>query len=245
MGTTCSRGHRPTAPERGRGRVPWPAEGTRKERVRRIQSSMRSRVRRALGGGFSVGVLWARLLPGAEASSLHPGSGADLLGAAARPWQLAEWEGSSPLTLGGLKGRIVVVRFWTNTCPYCARSLPALQSLSDELKDAPVQFVGIYHSKPRGRDRDWKEAVEKAKEWGVRFPIAYDRGWKTVDAWWLVGREGVPTSATFVIDAAGAVAHVHPGPELHPSADPEHAECAVGFAALRRAIEDALAKKTR
>jgi thiol-disulfide isomerase/thioredoxin len=202
---------------------------------------MRSRVHRAVRRVL-IGISWTGLVVTADASSMRPASGADLPGTAARPWQLVEWEGSPPLTLGGLKGRVVVVRFWTNTCPYCARSLPALQSLADELKEAPVQFVGVYHSKPRGRDRAWKDAVAKVKEWGVRFPIAYDRDWKTVDAWWLDGRADVPTSATFVIGADGVIAHVHPGPELHPSTDPEHADCARDFTRLRRAIDEALAK---
>ena len=170
----------------------------------------------------------------------RPSSGADLLGAPARAWRLVEWEGGVPVELGELRGRVVVVRFWTNTCPYCARSLPALESLAQEFRGRPVQFLGVYHSKPRHSERPWADATEKAREWGLTFPVAYDRGWRTVDDWWLQGRERVPTSPTFVIDPAGRIVHVHPGPELHPSSEPDHQECDRAFAALRQAIRQAL-----
>jgi thiol-disulfide isomerase/thioredoxin len=134
----------------------------------------------------------------------------------------------------------VVVRFWTSTCPYCARSVPALQLLAEEFRDDPVQFLGVYHSKPRGSERAWKDAVAQARSWGLSFPIAYDRQWKTLDSWWLARRESVPTSPTFVIDAAGRIVHVHPGPEFHPGAEPEHRDCNRDFEAVRAAIRDAI-----
>jgi peroxiredoxin len=185
-----------------------------------------------------VALGWAAV----SAAGQRPASGADLLGQPARPWQLAEWDGA-PRQLADLKGQVVVVRFWTNTCPYCARSLPALQQLATELRGRPVQFLGVYHSKPRGSERAWKDAVARARELGVGFPVAYDRGWRTVEDWWLAGREGVPTSPTFVIDGAGRIVHVHPGPELHPGAEPGHEQCDRDFRALRRAVEEALAHR--
>ena len=185
-----------------------------------------------------VGIMLMTWWTVAQAASL-PASGADLLRGPAKPWQLVEWD-RAPLSLESLKGQVVVVRFWTNTCPYCARSVPALQQLAEEFRGQPVQFLGVYHSKPRGSERAWADAVAQSREWGLTFPIAYDRSWKTVDDWWLAGRESVPTSPTFVIDPAGRIVHVHPGPELHPSAEPDHQQCDRDFRALRQAIQDAL-----
>ena len=62
--------------------------------------------------------------PGANSPAKH---GPLAVGDVARPWQLAEWSGSEPLNLEDLRGRVVVVRFWTDACPFCARSLPALR----------------------------------------------------------------------------------------------------------------------
>jgi peroxiredoxin len=82
--------------------------------------------------------------------------------------------------------------------------------------------------------------VAQARRWGLSFPIAYNRQWKTLDSWWLARRESVPTSPTFVIDATGRIAHVHPGPEFHASADAEHGDCNRDFEAVRAAIREAV-----
>ena len=162
------------------------------------------------------------------------------VGDVARPWRLAEWSGSKPLDLEDLRGRVVVVRFWTDACPYCARSLPALQALAEEFRDRPVTFVGIYHAKPPGRERPWPAAVAWARRRGVSFPLAYDRGWATLRSWWLEGNDPAATSASFVIDRRGRVAHVHPGPEFYPTDDPSRARQDRDFRALRAAIRRAL-----
>ncbi len=73
-----------------------------------------------------------------------------------------EWASSTPLRLRDLRGRVVVVRFWTDTCPYCEASLPAMQKLAEEMKEAPVTFVGLYQSKPLGSERHWKGVVAHA-----------------------------------------------------------------------------------
>ena len=78
------------------------------------------------------------------------------------------------LRLDDLRGRVLVVRFWTDTCPYCDASLPAMQKLAEEMKDAPVTSSGLYQSKPLGSERTWKGVVAHAAELGVTFPIAYD-----------------------------------------------------------------------
>ena len=175
--------------------------------------------------------------PGAGAPA-NPGPLA--VGDVARPWRLAEWSGSEPLDLEDLRGRVVVVRFWTDGCSYCARSLPALGALAEEFRDRPVTFVGIYHAKPPGRERPWPAAVAWARRRGLSFPLAYDRGWATLRPWWLEGHDPAATSASFVIDRRGRVAHVHPGPEFYPTDDPARARQDRDFRALRAAIRRAL-----
>jgi len=161
----------------------------------------------------------------------------DLLGTRAKEWAAGpEWANSKPLELRDLRGRVVVVRFWTDTCDYCAASLPAMQKLADEFRDAPVTFVGLYHSKPYGSEKPWEVAVAKAKELGVRFPIAYDHSWKTVSNWWLKGGSRAATSSTFIIGPDGKIAFVHPGPVFFPGSDPSHARANADYEAIRAAI---------
>ena len=165
------------------------------------------------------------------------GEGDPVVGKPAEPWQVSEWADGKATTLKDLRGRVVVVRFWTNTCPFCAKSLPALETLKTELQGRPVTFVGLYHSKPFGSERPWKDAVAMATRWGVTFPIGYDRAWKTVKSWWLERGPGRrATSASFVIDAEGKVAFVHPGPVFHPSDDPREARQDRDYKAIRAAI---------
>ena len=169
--------------------------------------------------------------------------GTDLIGQPAKPWHASEWDGAAPSSVADARGRVLVVRFWTDTCPYCRKSLPALQQLADEFGDRPVSFVGMYHSKPRDTERPWSAAVATARSWGVTLPLAYDRKWQTLDRWWLDGRARVATSVTFVIDPRGRITHVHPGPVFFPSDDPAHAEQNRDFVALRAAIEAALTER--
>lgn len=167
--------------------------------------------------------------------------GADLVGTKAKPWSAGpEWAGSEALRLEDLRGRVVVVRFWTDTCPYCTKSLPAMQELAEEFEEEPVTFVGLYHSKPLGSERPWKAAVAHARRLGVTFPIAYDHDWKTLRAWWLDGRGRSATSASFVVAPDGTIAHVHPGPEFFPSDDPAHARANADYEAIRASIRGQL-----
>ncbi len=180
-------------------------------------------------------------VPGTGAGQLKPADGSDLVGSRAPEWTVGpEWANSKSLVLSGLRGRVVVVRFWTDTCPYCEASLPAMQKLADEFRDEPVTFIGLYHSKPRGSERPWKLAVTRANELGVRFPLAYDHMWTTVSEWWLWGRSRSATSASFVIAPDGTIAFVHPGPVFFPSEDPAQQLANADFEAIRAAIRTVL-----
>src|SRR5262249_59430975 len=99
-----------------------------------------------LAGIVSAGGDGDRPVAGAPAAT-----GPLAVGDAARPWRLADWSGSEPLDLEDLRGRVVVVRFWTDGCPYCARTLPALGALAEEFRDRPLTSVGLYHPKPPSR----------------------------------------------------------------------------------------------
>ncbi|MBT8468410.1 MAG: redoxin domain-containing protein, partial [Deltaproteobacteria bacterium] len=163
--------------------------------------------------------------------------GTDLIGTKAREWTVGpEWANSKPLRLADLRGQVVMVRFWTDTCPYCAASLPAMQKLAELFEHQPVTFVGLYQSKPLGSERPWAKAVERARKLGVTFPIAYDHDWKTLRAWWLVDERRVATSASFIIAPDGTIVHVHPGPVFFPSDAPEDARANADYEAIRAEI---------
>jgi len=163
-----------------------------------------------------------------------------LLGRAMPQWQVAAWANTQPLTLADLRGSVVVVRFWTNTCPYCEASMPALVALASQFADRPVVFVGLYHAKPRDRPGAWQDAQKIARDWGVTFALGHDKDWATLRSWWLSTGDRAATSATIVLGTQGEVIHVHPGPVYFPSDDPKHAEENRAFVALRDAVSRGL-----
>lgn len=170
--------------------------------------------------------------------------GSELIGTRVPVWQLGDWQNSEPLTLAGLRGRVVVVRFWMSPgCPFCEKSMPALQVLAEEFADQAVTIVGAYHAKPVGSVADLSEPSKVAQAWGVTFPIAFDRKWKTLRSWWLDGKHHRhATSVTFVIGKDGRIVHIHPGPVFHPSDDPAEAQQNRDYLALRAAIVRAVGR---
>jgi thiol-disulfide isomerase/thioredoxin len=103
-----------------------------------------------------------------------------------------------------LKGKVVLVRWWTNNCSLCSKSAPALAELS---KKAAV--VAVYHPKPV-RDVTPDDVRAWAKKIGMPGALAIDRDWKVLDRWMAPDKREY-TSLTFVLDRKGKVRHVHPG----------------------------------
>ncbi|MFO0728425.1 MAG: TlpA disulfide reductase family protein [Myxococcota bacterium] len=167
---------------------------------------------------------------------------ASILGKVAPEWTVSHWDGSPPTPLAALRGRVVVVRFFMDECPFCRATLPALGALHRELRDEPVVFVGLFHSKPRGTEADWDTARKTARRWGADYILGYDPLWTTLEAWYGDLLKQAPTSVTFVIDRDGKFAYVHPGPVFHPSTHPEHARCNADYLAVRGAILRALGR---
>lgn len=137
--------------------------------------------------------------------------GTELVGTAAPDWELAEWFNSEPLSLERLKGKVVLVRWWTGPeCPYCAASAPHLVDWDEQYRRQGLVVVGIYHQKsPTPLTRE--HVAQLVKRYGFQFPVAVDPGWRTLQHWWLAGRPQSWTSVSFLIDKRGVIRHVHPG----------------------------------
>lgn len=173
--------------------------------------------------------------------------GRELLGTTLPSFGELEWVNSSPLSVDGLRGKVVLIRFWTETCPFCRASAPALRELDAHYRDEGLQVIGVYHPKPRGSGRATATIQEAAETLGWPFPVAIDRSWTTIDALWLGSRTesnaaaAVPnrryTSASLLADREGTIRHVHPGPEFHPGGPEDHARCRADYAELRHHIE--------
>ncbi len=164
----------------------------------------------------SILVLTALTGSGALAAVTDPGAaGAELIGTKALGWEGAEWLNTEPLRLEDLRGQVVLVRWWTDSCPYCSRSAPALNEFHARYAGRGLIVIGMYHPKPIDRPITASEIREAAQERGFGFPIAIDRNWSVLRHWWLDGGRRSATSVTFLIDQRGVIRHIHPGPAFH------------------------------
>src|SRR5437763_2629772 len=108
-----------------------------------------------------------------------------LLGHLAPAWHLTNWINSPALTLNGLRGNVVFIRWWTAPdCPYCAATAPALNEFQERFKDQGLVVAGFYHHKA-SCPLDPANVKRHAEELGFRFPVAIDRNWKTLRHWWM------------------------------------------------------------
>ncbi|MEM7158505.1 MAG: TlpA disulfide reductase family protein [Myxococcota bacterium] len=206
-----------------------------------------------LAGGCEAGSVPSPNAPGPEAApeaaaAAFPTSrsGTELVGTPAPPLsENLKWINGDPLTLESLRGKVVLVRFWTNTCPFCAASAPGLTQLHERYADQGLVVLGLFHPKPRGSAVEVEAISARAKELGMPFAIASDESWETLDRWWLNnGERGrAATSVSFLLDAEGTIRWIHPGPEFHPEGPEEHEQCRADFDDAVRAIDGLLAER--
>jgi thiol-disulfide isomerase/thioredoxin len=177
-----------------------------------------------------------------ETPADDPDSGVDLLDTAAPEWSFTRWIGT-PLSLAGLRGKVVLVRWWTEGCHFCASTLPELDALRRQHADDGLVVIGVFHPKPPREVSD-RHILAVAKRLGFGGPIAVDRDWTTLDRYWLAGHpERSWTSVSFLIDRDGVIRWVHGGGEYHRSTDPAHARCVLQYQELERTLVTALAER--
>jgi len=102
-------------------------------------------------------------------------AGDDRIGVKAPPFKFDGWLNSGPLTLEELKGHVVLVRWFTDTCPYCASSSPALRELYEDYTEKGLKMIGVFHPKAGRNDPLDIQRVERVVEArDFKFPVAID-----------------------------------------------------------------------
>lgn len=110
-----------------------------------------------------------------------------------------------PLSLKDLKGKVVLVDFWTYTCINCLRTLPFVTSWYDKYKDRGFVVVGVHT--PEFEFEKKTENVEMAiKQHKINYPVAQDNDYKT---WRAYQNQYWP--AEYLIDAKGQIRRTHFG----------------------------------
>lgn len=186
--------------------------------------------------GAIVDPAWAPRRPGPIERGVDAEAAA-LLGRKPPPLPPLRWLDGKARDLAGLGGRVVVIRSFTHTCPFCASTMPALERLAKDYRGKGVDVLGVYHPKPP-RPVDEAEVREIAAAFGVTFPVAVDATWSLVRSWWL--QDGAArhwTSVTWILDRHGVVRFVHPGGEYHAGSEPGHERCQADEKEIRAAID--------
>lgn len=115
--------------------------------------------------------------PSSSAAALGPADtrlAHELVGQTVPPWTAEEWTNSPPLTLAGLRGRVVLVRWFAGTsCPMCSATAPALRELHRAYASQGLTVLGMYHHK---EDAPLKpgEYASYVASYGFEFPVARD-----------------------------------------------------------------------
>ncbi len=174
--------------------------------------------------------------PAVHAATALVDSPADLLDRPARAWSFSRWVDTPPLTLEGLRGKVVLVRWFNSGCRFCGNTLPGLETLRTRYAAPGLVVVGVFHPKPVGKVNDGF-VRRTARKLGFHGPLAVDEDWSTLNRWWLANHPGRNwTSVSFLVDREGVVRWAQGGGEYHASDDPRHATCDASYAELERTI---------
>ena len=119
---------------------------------------------------------------------------------------IAKWINSdSELTIQSLRGKVVLVDFWTYTCINCIRTLPHVTSWYEKYKDKGFVVVGV-HTPEFEFEHSTQNVEDASKMYGIHYPIAQDNDYKT---WNNYRNEYWP--AEYLIDAKGQIRRTHFG----------------------------------
>ncbi|HET7052844.1 MAG TPA: cytochrome c biogenesis protein DipZ [Solirubrobacterales bacterium] len=136
------------------------------------------------------------------------GSGLPVLGVAPEFVDTQRWfntPGDEPITLKSLRGRVVLVDFWTYSCINCLRTLPYLTAWDKRYRKDGLTIVGI-HSPEFPFEKDAGNVEEAIERNGIEYPVAQDNDLANFTDY---GTEYWP--AEYFIDAGGRVRYVHFG----------------------------------
>lgn len=116
-----------------------------------------------------------------------------------------QWLNSPPLSAESLRGKVVLVDFWTYSCINCIRALPYVRGWADKYKDHGLVVIGV-HAPEFAFEKNPANVAKAVKDLGVDYPVALDNDYAI---WRGFNNEYWP--AHYFIDAQGRIRHHHFG----------------------------------
>lgn len=115
------------------------------------------------------------------------------------------WFNSEPLTLEQLKGKVVLIDFWTYSCINCQRTLPYLKDWQEKYNDKGLVIIGV-HSPEFEFEKSEKNVATAIEDFGLTYPIVQDNDFAT---WRAYSNRYWP--AKYFIDKDGYIRYHHFG----------------------------------
>ena len=112
------------------------------------------------------------------------------------------WLNSPPLTAAGLRGKVVLIDFWTYSCINCLRELPYIKAWAQKYGPAGLVIIGV-HTPEFAFEKNVGNGDQGS---GVTYPVAVDSDYKI---WGAFNNQYWP--ALYFIDGAGSIRHHHFG----------------------------------
>ncbi len=116
-----------------------------------------------------------------------------------------QWLNSAPLTAEQLKGKVVLVDFWTYSCINCLRAIPYVKAWAEKYKDQGLVVIGV-HSPEFAFEKNVANVKKAISDLGITYPVAVDNDYAI---WRAFDNEYWP--AHYFIDAKGQIRHHHFG----------------------------------
>ena len=118
---------------------------------------------------------------------------------------ITHWLNSKPLTLASLRGKVVLVDFWTYGCINCVHTLPHVVSLYEKYKDRGFVVIGV-HSPEFAYEKSTENVAAAVLRHGIRYPVAQDNAFAT---WKAYDNHYWP--AQYIVDRHGRIVYRHAG----------------------------------
>jgi len=115
------------------------------------------------------------------------------------------WYNSAPLTMAGLKGKVVLVEFWTFACINCVHVMPHVKEWHKQYQDKGLVVVGV-HTPELPEEYSAANLRAAIRRFDITYPVAQDNGYRT---WNAYGNQYWP--ALYLIDRDGRLVYSHFG----------------------------------
>lgn len=116
-----------------------------------------------------------------------------------------KWINSEPMTLENLRGRVVLVDFWTFGCYNCRNTLPTVKRFDTDYRAKGLSIIGV-HTPESDYEKDFDNVQAAVKKNGIEYPVITDTDFQT---WRAFGIEAWPT--VVILDKQGRVRYKHVG----------------------------------